>query len=125
MKEEKRLSRLKEMMKNAKTSTTIALWSFSVVAVALLIASFIVPPTGQIDPSVLKAGSLLFAFAALFEIREAITEGLGVKLTHGDTTVVVHDMDGHGPDDHEHHAPFPHYGMEQDVEPEIPVDNED
>jgi len=30
----------------------------------------------------------------LFVLREAIREGLGVKLTHGDTTVQVGDMDG-------------------------------
>lgn len=110
---------MKEMTKHVRTSTTIALWSFSVVAVALLIASFIVPPTGQIDPSVLKAGSLLFAFAALFEIREAIAEGLGVKLTHGDTTVVVHDMDGN-PMEHGHHGPH----IPEAPEAEEPVETE-
>ena len=36
----------------------------------------------------------MFAFATLFEVREAIREGLGVKLTHGDTTVEVRDLDG-------------------------------
>lgn len=48
---------------------------------------------GEISPTVLKGGSLIFAFAALMEVREAITEGLGVKLTHGDTTVEVKDLD--------------------------------
>lgn len=28
--------------------------------------------------------------------REAIMEGFGIKLTHGDTTVIVHDLDGGG-----------------------------
>lgn len=36
----------------------------------------------------------MFAFASLFELREAIREGLGVKLTHGDTVIEVHDLDG-------------------------------
>lgn len=49
---------------------------------------------GEISPSVLKAGSLIFAYAALMEVREAIAEGLGVKLSHGDTTVVIKDLDG-------------------------------
>lgn len=70
--------------------------------VGLYIASFIVPPTGEIAPSVLKAGATLFAFATMAEVREAIREGLGVKLTHGNTTLEVHDLDGqpgheHGP----------------------------
>lgn len=98
--EEKRLSKIQRITHNVRKSTSIALWTLSIVAVCLLIASFVVPPTGYIDSSVLKAGSLLFAFAALFEIREAVVEGLGVKLTHGDTTVVVQDMDGKSPDGH-------------------------
>lgn len=75
--------------------TTVLLWLFAVATITLLAASFIVPPTGIIDPSVLKAAALLFAFATLAEAREAIREGLGVKLTHGGTTVEIHDLDGH------------------------------
>ena len=60
----------------------------------MFITSFIIPPTGIIDPSAFKAAGFMFAFASLFELREAIREGLGVKLTHGDTTIEVHDLDG-------------------------------
>ena len=42
----------------------------------------------------LAAGGWIFAFAALFELREAIKEGLGFKITHGQTTVEVKDQDG-------------------------------
>lgn len=89
-----RLSKLRAMTRNVRTSTSILLWVFSVFAIALFTASFIVPPTGIIDPSVLKASGILFGFAALAEAREAILEGLGVKVTHGDTTIVIHDLDG-------------------------------
>lgn len=82
------------MAKNVRTSTTIALWVCIVSAVGLFIASFCVPPTGVIDGSVLRAGSLLFAFGSLAVLREAIREGIGAKLTHGNTTIEVHDMDG-------------------------------
>ena len=92
------LSRLREATKNVRTSTTILLWVFSLAAIGLFVASFIVPPTGVIDPSVLKGVAWLFAFAALMEAREAIMEGLGVKLTHGDTTIEVHDLDGKSED---------------------------
>lgn len=88
------LARFRAATKNIRTSTTIALWSSFVLSAGLLCASFVVPPTGQIDPSVLKAASLVFAFAGLFFLREAVMEGLGVKLTHGDTTIVIHDLDG-------------------------------
>lgn len=76
------------------------LWICGICTIALFVASFIVPPTGVIDPSILKAAALLFAFATLAEAREAIREGLGVKLTHGHTTIEVHDIDG--PDGHGH-----------------------
>lgn len=97
MKNEARLQRLERFRaatRNIKTSTTVLLWVFSLSALGLFVASFIVPPTGVIDPSVLKAVAWIFAFAALAEAREAIMEGLGVKLTHGSTTIEVHDLDG-------------------------------
>lgn len=82
------------MTRNVRTSTTVALWVCMTATIGLLAASFIVPPTGDISPSALKGGSLLFAFAALMEAREAILEGFGFKLTHGNTTVVIKDTDG-------------------------------
>ena len=88
------LARLRAMSRNVRTSTTVGIWVCTVSAIGLLVASFIVPPMGEISPSVLKAGSLIFAFAALIEVREAITEGLGVKVRHGQTTVEVRDTDG-------------------------------
>lgn len=88
------LARLRAMSRNVRTSTTVGIWFCTVSAIGLLVASFIVPPMGEVSPSVLKAGSLIFAFATLIEVREAITEGLGVKLTHGQTTVEVRDTDG-------------------------------
>ena len=88
------IARFREATKNVKTSTTIALWVSFGIAAGLLIASFLVPPTGEIHASVLKGASLIFAFAGLFFLREAVMEGLGVKLTHGNTTIEVHDLDG-------------------------------
>jgi predicted amino acid dehydrogenase len=91
--EKRRLARFRAMTRNVKTSTTIALWVCLLAAIGLYVASFLVPPMGEIHPSVLKAGSWIFAFAGLAELREAVQEGLGFKLTHGDTTVVVQDLD--------------------------------
>ena len=94
MERKRRLARFRSLTRNVRTSTTVALWVCLVVSIGLLVASFIVPPMGEISPSALKGGSLLFAFAALMEAREAILEGFGVKLTHGSTTVEVKDQDG-------------------------------
>lgn len=88
------VARLRAIARNVHTSTSILLWSCTATAIGLLIASFITPPPGEIHPSVLKGGSLIFAFAALALLREAIMEGLGFKLTHGDTSVIVQDMNG-------------------------------
>ena len=92
---EREIARFRQITRNISTATTILFWVFGVTAMGLLIASFFVPPMGAIDPSVLKGAALLFAFATLAEAREAIHEGLGVKLTHGQTTIEVHDLDGH------------------------------
>lgn len=103
---EQRIVRFREETKNISKTTTILLWIFGLTTITLFVASFIVPPTGEIHPSVLKGAAFLFAFATLVEAREAIREGLGVKLTHGHTTIEVHDLDGqpgHEHDQHEHH----------------------
>ena len=92
--EKRNLARFRAMTRNVRTGTTVALWVCLITAIGILAASFIVPPTGEISPSALKGGSLLFAFATLMEAREAILEGFGFKLTHGDTTIVVKDQDG-------------------------------
>lgn len=82
------------MAKRVSTSTTIALWVCLTMTIAMFVISICLPPYGEIHPSIFKAAGVLFAFATLFEVREAIREGLGVKLTHGDTTIEVHDLDG-------------------------------
>lgn len=88
------IARFREQTRNITRTTTVLLWIFSLSTIGLFVASFLVPPTGVIDPSVLKASAVIFGLATLAEAREAIREGLGVKLTHGDTTVEIHDLDG-------------------------------
>lgn len=80
--------------KRVSTSTTIALWVCLTVTIGLFIASACIPPYCVVDPSLFKAAGYLFGNATLFVVREAIREGLGVKLTHGDTTVEIKDLDG-------------------------------
>lgn len=68
---------------------------FSLVSIGLIIASFIVPPTGVIDPSVLAATGELFAFAALYVVFVAVQKGTRASVQKGDTTLTV---SGKGPD---------------------------
>lgn len=82
------------MTQRVSVSTTIALWICLTMTIAMFVISFFIPPKGVIDASIFKAAGFLFGFATLFEIREAVREGMGVKLTHGDTTVEIQDLDG-------------------------------
>lgn len=65
----------------------------STTAIGLIIASFVVPPTGVIDPSVLAATGEVFAFAALGTVIHAIDAGIDAKVTHNNTTVEVSNPD--------------------------------
>lgn len=80
--------------KRVSTSTTIALWVCLTTTIGLFIMSALMPPKGAIDPSIFKAAGYILSFATLIVIREAIREGLGVKLTSGNVTVEVKDLDG-------------------------------
>lgn len=86
------------MSKFFKTYMAHNLWFliFSITAVGLLVASFIVPPTGVIDPSVLAATGELFAFAALGAVLKAIDKGVDAKVQRGNTTLVVGDLNHEG-----------------------------
>ena len=88
------LAKFRAMTKNVRTTTTVGLWACTGGAIALAIASFFWPPAGVIDGSVIKMAAEMFGFAALWELREAVLEGIGVKLTHGATTIEVKDQDG-------------------------------
>lgn len=59
------------------------------IAVLLLIASFVVPPMGVIDGSVLAASGEIFAFAALGTVVKAIDKGTEASVTNGKTSLTV------------------------------------
>ena len=80
---------------NSCTKSKIASAVLSVIAVALIIVSFFVPPTGVVDSSVLAAVGEIFAFAALFAVWEASDKGFDAKVPHGNTTISL-DGDGDG-----------------------------
>lgn len=63
--------------------------------ICLLVAGFIVPPTGVIDGSVLTAVGELFGFATLGTLPSLI-RGRQVELTHGKTSLTLTDDDEEG-----------------------------
>ena len=63
------------------------------ISIALIVGGFIVPPTGEIDGSVLTAVGLLLMFAVVEKLPEAIAAGRSVKIQRGDTSVEVSGKD--------------------------------
>ncbi len=59
------------------------------MAVILLSASFILPPLGIIDPSVLAATGELFAFATLGSVVAAVERGKTAKISKGNVSLSV------------------------------------
>lgn len=83
------------MWKTLKTSISKNFWFYalSFTAVALIISSFILPPTGIIDTSVLAAVGEIFAFAALGTLLYALDKNKKATITHKDTSLTVGDND--------------------------------
>lgn len=68
-------------------------WVFAVCSILLIAVSFILPPTGVIDPSVALAVGELFGFASLGTVIKAIDNGHTATIQHGQTTITVGDRD--------------------------------
>lgn len=67
-------------------------WVSFLLCAGMLIAGFIVPPTGKIDGSVLKGVGELFAFPTLWTVRHGIDKGIDTRLRHGNTEVTIGDL---------------------------------
>lgn len=63
------------------------------LSIILLVVSFLMPPTGTIDPSVLTATGELFAFAALAVVIKSIEAGKNISVTKGDVSFSVDEKD--------------------------------
>lgn len=70
-----------------------AFWVTLSISIVLIVVSFILPPQGAIDPSVLAATGELFAFSSLGVVIEGIEKGRGVSISKGQTTVTLNDKD--------------------------------
>lgn len=70
-----------------KQVTRVALWSF-IIGVLMIVVSFILPPMGVIDPTVLRAAGMIFTFGA---VVDSLYSNKIVKITHKDTEVYIGD----------------------------------
>ena len=69
-----------------------AFWVCLTITIGLFVAGFCVPPHGEIDGSILTAGSILFAFATLEAVHIALKKGVDAKVKHGKTELAVGDL---------------------------------
>ena len=63
------------------------------ISAALIVAGFIVPPTGIVDGSVLTGVGELLGFATLSALFYAIDKGFGTTFKHGGTEVRIDNPD--------------------------------
>ena len=63
------------------------------ISLTLLVASFILPPLGIIDNSVLEAVAELFAFAGLLTVLRAVDNKMGIEFHTGDMSLEISDSD--------------------------------
>lgn len=76
-----------------------------IVSVGLIIASFIVPPLGTVDGSVLRGvgelGSMAAVFTFLARLPEYIKAGATARIQRGSTSIEVGRKDANSNDDKE------------------------
>lgn len=66
---------------------------FSTVAILLIGISFILPPTGSVEPSALAGAGEMFGFASLWTVIHAIDRGSSAKVSKGDVSIEVKKED--------------------------------
>ena len=72
----------------------VVFWICLFTSIILLTISFLIPPTGQIDPSVLTAVGEIFGFASLAVVIKAIGKGSDISLQKGDINLTLNNPDG-------------------------------
>ena len=84
---------MSKFFKNFTRPNKIAFWVCLAISTTLLVASFILPPTGKIDPSVLRGVGEIFAFSVLYVVIEALNRGTDVTLQKGDVNLHLNNPD--------------------------------
>ena len=84
---------MKRFFKNFTKPQKISFWVCLLFSIGLLTASFIIPPTGVIDPSVLRGVGEIFAFSVLYVVIEALNRGTDVTLQKGDVNLHLNNPD--------------------------------
>lgn len=64
-------------------------WTFSIAGLILIVASFLLPPMGAVDNSVLAAVGELDGVIALGAVIKAIDRGVDVTAQHNNTSISI------------------------------------
>lgn len=84
----KRSERMKKFYHNY-VAKNIPFHILATVSVAILVASWIWPPTAIIDSSVLAASGELIGWGALYTLLRAVEKGKTASVSHNGTTITV------------------------------------
>ena len=76
-----------------KWISSVWLKFLTISSVILIIASFVIPPTGIIDPSVLMGIGELEILAGIWIIYDAVKKGTGAHLKKGDISIDIDEND--------------------------------
>lgn len=83
---------MKEFYKNHLENNSFFIF-FSIAALVLIVAGFIVPPTGQIHSSVLIAVGELNGTLAIDAVIKSIDKGRSASIKHKDTELIINGDD--------------------------------
>ena len=79
---------MREFYKNHLENNSFFIF-FSIAALILIVAGFIVPPIGQIDGSVLIAVGELNGTLAIDAVIKSIDKGRSASIKHNNTEVII------------------------------------
>ena len=65
------------------------IWAGIIISAILLVASFLMPPLGVIDNSVIMAAGEISFLVTLSVISKAIDKGYDAKMSHGDKVIEI------------------------------------
>lgn len=79
-----------EVLKKALHKNT-AFWVLTIFSILLVSASFVCPPMGVIDSSVIAVFGELLGLGALWTVVKAIDNGTDAKVSHNGTEITINN----------------------------------
>ena len=61
----------------------------AIIAVALLVTSFFLPPLGVVNPSVIQASAEIIGMIGIFFAWHSVDKGLDTRINHNNTSIEI------------------------------------